>query len=266
MSADLANRLLFASAVAQEAGRLARRRFHDPDGVAFTFKGRQDYLTKTDGEVEALVKRRLAAAYPEDALLGEEGGGEVGNGTWIIDPIDGTANFARRIPHFCISIGYLAEGEPVVGVIYAPATDELFAAAKGHGATLNGEPIRATATTALDEATVEFGWTARRPFGHYVDLLSRIAATGAVIRRGGSGALGLAYVAAGRIEAYAEHSINSWDVCAGLVIVKEAGGRVSDFFGTVGAREPGPVLAAAPGIADWIAVTTGIPLEGSGGA
>jgi myo-inositol-1(or 4)-monophosphatase len=257
---DLQTRLLVATAIAHEAGTLARRRFLDRSSVVVSFKGHQDYLTETDGEVERLVAGRLAAAFPEDGLIGEEGGSRHGEGTWIIDPIDGTANFARGVPHFCISIGFIHKGMPEVGVIYAPMQDEMYAARRGAGATLNGMPLAVSTITNMREATVEIGWSPRRPAQEYMRLLERTYELGASVRRAGSGSLGLAYTAAGRIDAFGEPHINSWDVLAGIVLVKEAGGRVSDFFAGEGMRKGNPILVVAPGIADPVSTAFDIAL------
>src|SRR3954471_7404832 len=136
---DLEHRLLAASAIAREAGGLARRRFRDrPSALAIAFKGPQDYVLESDAEVEALIRLRLHEACPGDAFFGEEGGGAFAaaeaRGTWVVDPIDGTANFARGIPHYCISLAFVAGGEALIGVIYDPAHHQLYAAAKGRGA------------------------------------------------------------------------------------------------------------------------------------
>ena len=149
---------------------------------------------------------------------------------WVVDPIDGTANFARGVPHFCVSIACVADGRVEVGVIYNPMLDELFAARRGGGARLNGAPISASRAASLANASVEVGWNSRAGFGQYVDLLSRVASTGASPSRTGSGALAIAYVAAGRSDGFVEHHINAWDCLAGILLVSEAGGYVSDFL------------------------------------
>ncbi len=260
---DLTTRFEAAKAIALEAGALQKKRFLDRSGVgrAYDFKGHQDYLTATDGEVERLVKERIAAAFPDDATMGEEEGGRVGEITWIIDPIDGTANFARGIPHFCISIGVAVGLIPAIGVIYNPMLDELYAAVHGGGATLNGEPMQVTDIAKPEHASVEMGWSPRLPFSEHQKLIDAIVATGMRMRHGASGSLGIAYVAAGRIDGFAEAHINSWDVLAGLVLVKEAGGIVNDFVGDGrGFTEGNAILAAAPGIATLLSKITGIAI------
>ena len=260
---ELAARFEAAKAIALEAGDLQRRRFLDRSGVgrAYDFKGHQDYLTATDGEVERLVRARLNAAFPTDAVMGEEEGGAVGDLTWIIDPIDGTANFARGIPHFCISIGLAVGLTPAVGVIYNPMLDEMYAAMTGGGATLNGEPMHVTDIDRPEVASVEMGWSPRLPFSTHMEVVNRVAETGMRVRHGGSGSLGIAYVAAGRIDGFVEAHINSWDVLAGLVLVKEAGGVLNDFIGQgEGFKSGNAILAAAPGIAQVLSAASNIAL------
>jgi len=242
-------RLSVACAVAREAGALARRRFDGRPGTAgINLKGRQDYLSAVDAEVEGLVRRRLQASFPEDSFFGEEGGGSFDNNVWVVDPIDGTANFVRGISQFCISIAYVRDGRTQIGIIYDPMLDELFATERGGGATLNGEPIRVSGLSDMQSATIEAGWSTRLPLSQYVDLVDRILADGAGVRRGGSGALALAYVSAGRIDAYCELHMNSWDALSGLLLVEEAGGWVNDFHANSGLRDGNLVLGCSPGL------------------
>jgi len=263
-SHNLKNRLLIACAVAREAGALQKRRFLDREAMIYKFKGPQDYLTATDGEVEKLVRTRLLEAFPGDTLLGEEDGGQVSSRTWVVDPIDGTSNFARGIPHFCVSIAFVLDGVASIGVIYQPILDELFAAAKGLGATLNGEPIRTASTTSLDKSLLEVGRASRQPQAVYLAMLDKVMSTGAAIRGAGSGALAVANVAAGRVDACFETHMYSWDCLAGLVLVEEAGGRGNDFLGGDGLLKGNPIFASAPGIADELAALVGVSLLPSG--
>jgi len=256
----LEHRLLIACAVAREAGALQKRRFLDRDKMIFKFKGPQDYLTATDGEVEKLVRGRLLSAFPEDSFLGEEDGGQVSARTWVVDPIDGTSNFARGIAYFCVSIAFVLEGVASIGVIYQPMSDELFAAATGFGATLNGEPIHVSKATRLDQALVEVGRASRQPQAIYLAMLDEVMRTGAGIRGAGSGALAVANVACGRVDACYETHMYSWDCLAGLVLVTEAGGRVNDFLAGDGLLKGNAIFASAPGIAEDLAVVVGISL------
>jgi myo-inositol-1(or 4)-monophosphatase len=247
----LEKRFLAACAVAREAGDLARRHFESRElRDGYKLKGPQDYWTAADGEVEKLIVGRLSDAFPEDTFFGEEGGGSFSPEVWVIDPIDGTANFARGIPHFCISIAFLREGRMTVGAIYDPMRRELFATLSGAGATCNGRPMRVSTLSDIRSATVELGWSMRRPMKQYVELIGQLTATGAGFRRAGSGALGLAYVADGRCEGYCELHINSWDALAGLLLVQEAGGWINDFLASDGLIHGNPVFAATPALKD----------------
>jgi myo-inositol-1(or 4)-monophosphatase len=251
-------RFLCAQALAREAGKLMRRRFEDRSSFKLTFKGHQDYLTEVDGEVERLVVSRLAALFPADTFIGEEGGREASDSVWVIDPIDGTANFARGIPHFCISLAYLKDRKPMIGVIYDPMRDEMYSAIGGGGATLNGVPMKVSGTADIRSATLEIGWNNRSGIPGFIALLQRVMAQGAGMIRSGSGALGMAYVAAGRIDGYLEQHINAWDVLAGVLLVQEAGGYVSDFLAGEGLTKGNPVLGCTPELRRVLAEVSGI--------
>jgi myo-inositol-1(or 4)-monophosphatase len=192
--------------------------------------------------------------------VGEEQGGDDGSRVWVIDPIDGTANYARGIPHYCVSIGYLERGVPTVGVIYDPCHDQLYSAACGEGATCNDQRIAVSACAAVDAATVECGWSTRRPVADYVALVERVLRAGCAIRRAGSGALGLADVATGRIEAYCELHINAWDCAAGIVLVREAGGHTNDFFAGDAIRDGNRLVATNSALCATLAAAVGIPI------
>jgi myo-inositol-1(or 4)-monophosphatase len=255
----LEDRLEFACALARDAGRLAHSAF---GRSAVSLKGRHDVVTLMDAEVERFVRAAIASAYPGDAIIGEEEGGASGGceRVWLIDPIDGTANYARGIPRYCVSIGYLERLRPVVGVIFDPSNDWLYAAARGRGATCNGEPIAASAVADIDAATVECGWSTRRSTADYVALIGRVLGAGCAFSRAGSGALGLADVAAGRREAYCELHINAWDCAAGIVLVEEAGGFANDFFAGEGLARGNPLIATNSALRDRLAAVIGIPI------
>ena len=163
-------------------------------------KGRHDVVTAMDGEVERFIRKAIAKRYPDDAIIGEEEGGRGGRSrVWLIDPIDGTANYARGIPHYCVSIGYLEHGVPTVGALHDPSHDWLYSAARGEGATLaTAQRLAVSPCDDLGAATVECGWSTRRSTADYLALVARVMGAGCAIRRVGSGALGLADVAAGR--------------------------------------------------------------------
>jgi myo-inositol-1(or 4)-monophosphatase len=249
-------------AVVREAGALAKRKFNGRPGLSMlNFKGHQDYLSATDAEVESLIRTRLHDAFPEDGFFGEEGGGTFSDKVWVVDPVDGTANFVRGIPQFCISIAYVQGNDVQIGVIYDPVADELFAAQRGKGATLNGEPIQVSGLTDMRHASIEAGWSTRHPLSDYLAIVSNLMTAGAVARRGGSGALALAWVAAGRTDGYCELHMNSWDALAGLILIEEAGGLTNDFLADDGLQEGNMVLGCTPALGDELARLTGIPIR-----
>ncbi|MEZ0167239.1 inositol monophosphatase [Microvirga sp. TS319] len=255
-------RFAAACAIAREAGVLARKRFLErPRSQRPDFKGPQDFLTATDAEVEELIRRRLGELFPADSFFGEEGGGSFERDVWVVDPIDGTANFARGIPHFAISIAFVRDGRVEIGVIYDVMHADLYTAQRGRGAILNGETIKVSGLSDIRQATVEAGWSSRLPAEPYVDAVAKLKASGANVRRAGSGTLGLAYVADGRIDAYCELHINSWDALAGLLIIEEAGGWTNNFLAKDGLRSGNPVLACTPELAENLMVATGIAKE-----
>jgi myo-inositol-1(or 4)-monophosphatase len=250
-------------AVAREAGELAKRFFSEPATLGVKLKGKQDFITAADGEVERMIVERLAARFPRDAFLGEEGGaaGHVagtGDALWVIDPIDGTANFAHGIPHFCVSIAFISGGELLLGAIAAPMYGELYVARLGRGAFLNGRAMRVSVATDIRQSVIELGWSSRLPVRDYTAMLERVLATGAIFMRAGSGALGLAYVADGRTHGYCELHINSWDTLAGLLMVREAGGWTNDFLAADGLSRGNPVLACTPALRDALVTATGV--------
>lgn len=260
------NRLAFCHQLAAEAGRVAHRAFGSPP---VSLKGRHDEVTAMDREVERFIRAAIARSFPDDAVLGEEDGASEGIATaervWIIDPIDGTANYARSIAHYCVSIGYVERGVPTVGALHDPSHERLYYAERGGGAWLaeGDAPARRLAVSAvdvLDAATVECGWSLRRPQAAYLALVDSVLSAGGAFRRAGSGALGLADVAAGRVEAYCELHINSWDCAAGLLLVTEAGGRTNDFFAGNGLLDGNPILATNQALGDALARVTGVAL------
>ncbi len=258
---DWRQRSFAAQALARELGVIAKRRFLDRSSFSVKFKGRQDFLTEVDVEVERLIASRLAEAFPGDGMIGEEGAGRVaqdGHPTWVVDPIDGTANFARGAPHWCVSIACILGKSIEIGAIYAPMLDELFFARKGEGAFVDGVAMRPSGATALDESArgdrLE-RTRASRPLSRAGQASDRRRRDGGA---GGSGALGLAWVAAGRRDGYCEHFINSWDCLAALLMISEAGGYRSDFLAGDALTKGGSVIAATPGIKDALIAAAAI--------
>lgn len=243
------------------AGVMALTAFKKTNGKNYSLKGPHDYLTATDEIIESYVRTEIERRFPGDNVLGEEAGGSAGSGRlWIVDPIDGTANFARCIPHFCVSLAFFEENRVIAGAIYAPATDEMFTAEFGKGARLNGDIMRVSNQHQLSAASIEVGWSKNTVNSEYIALVQRSLDFGCSVRRGGSGALGLAYVAAGRSEAYVELYINAWDVAAGILIVQEAGGYVNDFWHDNDFTNSNCVLATNAALGEEMAELTGITL------
>ena len=256
---DLVGRYQFACEVSREAADRARHLFLTREPGQYELKGPQDYLTEADGEIERLIRGRIVRSFPEDAFFGEEGEERsTGTFTWVVDPIDGTANFARGIPIFGISVGMLHEGEPALGVICIPMLVETFAALRGRGATLNGEPMAVSNTMDMARAMVELGWSTRRPLTDYARLVDRVTSTGAGMRNSGSAAVALASVAAGRLDGFCELHINSWDCLAGIVLVREAGGWVSDFLTENTLVDGNAFLACTPALREQLVEATGV--------
>ncbi len=247
---EIARRFQALSGVVMELGQLAEGYFRDRASLGVSMKGAQDFLTVADGAVEALFRKRIAESFPEDVVVGEEMGG-AGDGRvpprlWIIDPIDGTANFARGDLQWCVSVGFVLDGVPTLGAIRAPALGETCLARRDHGVTLNGAPVRPDWAAEAGRAIVEFGWSGRVPTARYIEAVGRLYGAGASVKRGGSGALGVMNAALGRTDGYGEHHINAWDVAAGLVIAAEAGARANDFCSGAWLEAGNPILVTAP--------------------
>ena len=230
-----------AAEIAREAG--ARLREFLAQGVETEYKGDVDLVTVADRTVEKLIRERLGQAFPEHGIYGEEGTRERMNGEfrWYVDPLDGTTNFAHGFPQFCVSMGLEQraagmapeqDGTLVAGVIYDPMRDELFTAERGQGARLNGRPMRVSKIPDLAEALLSTGFPSRkRHASPNVHFYQEFTLRSHGVRRAGSAALDMAYVACGRLEAFWEFNLNPWDTAAGILLVEEAGGRVTDFAG-----------------------------------
>ncbi len=242
-------RLGLARELLREAGARARRMAGRRAELAVARKGPQDFVTALDREIEALVRGELARAFPDDAFLGEEEGGRAAGRAWILDPIDGTANFLRGIPYWSITLALVEAGRPVAGWVYDPLHDELFEARAGEGAFRDGTPIRTSAATVPGEACIGLSHTFRVPKTAYLALLEGLLDAGFDHRRPGSAALALAYVADGRLEGTVFLSANVWDVLGGMLLVREAGGVTTPFDAFGPEPAPAPVFAAAPAIA-----------------
>lgn len=240
----LTSRFELARTIVGEAGSLARSLRQS--SLVVSEKGKQDWVTNADLAVEARLVEAIREAFPGDAILAEEtqGTAEEGERLWIIDPIDGTTNFAEGLDLWAISVGFAMKGRIEFGVIYAPDRDEMYVAARGKGATLNGVPMKAGEASAR-HSLILLGRSNRTDHAAYLNLVDRIVRSDHDYRRLGSAALSLALVARGLAGAYYEAHLNSWDCAAGLVICDEAG--CGSGFSDIDLIRGGPVLAAHPG-------------------
>ncbi|RMD63945.1 MAG: inositol monophosphatase [Alphaproteobacteria bacterium] len=222
---------------ADKAARKLKRDFGEVANLQVSRKGPADFVSAADLRAEAILREELSRARPDYAWLMEESGGSPGHERaprrWIVDPLDGTSNFLHGLPHFAISIAAEHDGELVAGVIYDPTKDEMFYAEKGAGAYLNDRRIRVSSRRRLNEALIATGvpFSGRGDAERFSAELKAVAGVSAGIRRWGSAALDLAYVAAGRYDGYWERDLAPWDTAAGVVLVREAGGHVSRIDG-----------------------------------
>lgn len=222
----------FACEAALAAGAILRERLGRPHDVRL--KGTVDLVTEADRAAETLIADMIRGSFPDHDLLGEEGarGNAASAFRWVVDPLDGTTNFAHNLPHFAVSIGLEHDGEPLAAAVYDPMRDELYAAGRGRGATLNGDPLRVSTTADLIGSLVVTGFSydlERRK--QQAAVWRRFLLQVQAIRQTGSAALNLCYVAAGRLDGYWERGIAPWDVSAGALVLREAGGSISDFAG-----------------------------------
>ncbi|MGI6199185.1 MAG: inositol monophosphatase family protein [Christensenellales bacterium] len=233
--------------VAQSAARQAAAAIADRDAIAVEHKAENDFVTQMDRLSERIIMQRLTDAFPEDGFFGEEGGmrdQRQHEGCWIIDPIDGTTNYIQGIPTYTISIGYQYRGELTLGVVYCPGLDEMYTAVKGEGAYCNGEPIHVSRQTRMRESISSFSFAHRDPALREAmfTLLPALVASVSDLRRMGSAALDVCFVACGRFEAFLELALHLYDFAAARVILEEAGGRMTGWPGEGDCNQTGNVL------------------------
>ena len=232
---------------ARAAGDLLRERVDSIREVRQK-SGIVDIVTDVDVQSEQQVCATIAEAFPTHTILGEEGGARGGSDPryrWIVDPLDGTTNYAHGFPFFCVSIGFEVDQRLALGVVYAPSLDELFVAEAGHGATLNDRPIRVSAIDELGRSLLATGFPYdRRDFPRALHSFEVLSLHCQAVRRAGSAALDLCYVACGRLDGYWEHHVKPWDMAAGALLVQEAGGRVTATDGSPFSVDGGQVLSS----------------------
>jgi myo-inositol-1(or 4)-monophosphatase len=238
---------------AQKAARALKRDFGEIEQLQVSQKGPSDFVSAADLRAEKVLRLELSKARPRFGFLMEESGevtGEDAHHRWIIDPIDGTTNFLHGIPHFAISIGLEMDGDIIAGLVFNPITDEMYYAEKGKGAFLNDKRLRVSARSNLADSVVATGIPFHGRPGHkpFLKQLERVMDTVAGVRRMGTASLDLAYVAAGRYEGYWENGVQPWDIAAGIILVREAGGFITEPDGGKNILGSGNCVAANPKI------------------
>jgi myo-inositol-1(or 4)-monophosphatase len=243
--------LNIAIQAARQASKIILRNMDRLDTLEVTSKSRNDFVTDVDRRSEQEIIQVIQKAYPEHAILGEESGYLEGNEVcWIIDPLDGTTNYIHGYPHFAISIGVKIHDQLEAGVIYDPVRNELFAGARGKGATLNDRRIRVSPLTKIADAVIGTGFSHReiQHIDSFMKIFEKVSLQCSAVRRSGSAALDLAYTAAGRLDGFWENHLKEWDMAAGVLIIQEAGGIAGDFQNEKNHLRNGSLIAANPKI------------------
>ena len=233
---------------ARKAGTIITRASFDVDKLTIRTKRQHDFVSEVDHAAEDVIIRTLKDAYPDHGFLAEESGykDKQAEYLWVIDPLDGTTNFLHGVPQYCVSIGLLHKGKAAQAVVFDPTRNELFTATKGAGAYLNDRRIRVSKVDKMDGALISTGF----PFkvidrvDDYLRMLKNVMKATSGVRRAGAAALDLAYVASGRYDGFWERGLSPWDMCAGALLIREAGGLVGDFDGNEGYMESGEIVAA----------------------
>jgi len=241
--------LTIAIRAARSAGDLILRSADNVGRLHIDQKGKNDYASEVDRLAEREIISIIKSAYPEHAILAEESGQHQGNDyIWVIDPLDGTTNFLHGFPQYAVSIALKYKGRLEVGVVYDPLRDELFTAQRGGGAMLNNRRIRVTKLASLKGALIGTGFPFKtdQHLDAYVGMFRAITKDSAGIRRAGAAALDLAYVAAGRLDGFWEIGVMEWDMAAGILLIKEAGGVVTDFSFNDNYLQKGNIIAGSP--------------------
>ncbi len=237
---------------ARQAGEIMIRHLNRLESLEVTEKSRNEYVTEIDRMAEDIIVEVIHDHYPDHSILGEERGQQGDHEfQWIVDPLDGTTNFIHGFPVFSVSIAVMHNDQLEHGVVYDPLRQEIFSATRGQGAQLDGRKIRVSRRPSMQHSLIATGFPYRankKYLDQYLEMLKAIIAVSAGIRRPGSAALDLCYVAAGRVDGFWEIGLNIWDIAAGALIIKEAGGRISDFRGSDGYLQSGNVVAGNPKI------------------
>ncbi|WP_075181510.1 inositol-1-monophosphatase [Pantoea sp. 1.19] len=243
--------LNIAVRAARKAGNVIAKNYETPDAVEASQKGSNDFVTNVDREAERQIIEVIRKSYPKHTIISEESGelaGEEADIQWVIDPLDGTTNFIKRLPHFSVSIAVRIKGRTEVAVVYDPMRNELFSAVRGQGAQLNGYRLRGGTARDLDGTIIATGFPfkMKQHSPAFIAIVAKLFTQCADFRRTGSAALDLAYVAAGRVDGYFEIGLKPWDFAAGELLVREAGGLVTDFTGNHNYLTTGNLVAGNP--------------------
>jgi len=243
-------RLNFAKSLTMQAGEKAIGFFQSIGDLVIQQKGAQDHVSNADLEVETFIRERLSQAYPDDGIIGEEHADiSTRSGyTWVIDPIDGTANFVTAIPSWCVVLACVHEDQTQLGVVYEPSHKEMFWASLGGGAFLNNDRMNVSPSVNLNTGSTGVGMNGRTATSQTVSYIEKLVQQGGVFYRNASGALMLSYVAAGRLIGYAEPHMNAWDCLAGQLLVAEAGGSIEKQSADNMLANGGRVVASCPGV------------------
>jgi myo-inositol-1(or 4)-monophosphatase len=257
---DLDARHDAAREVIEEAGALAQSYFERVGALPVRSKGMQDVVTEADVAVEELIRRRLVERFPGDAFVGEETARTApapGQGVWVVDPIDGTQPFISGMTGWCVSIAFVLDGALEFGFVASPAQGELFAGGRGRAATLNDVPVRLHPGRALTDGIVAVGYSPRIGPADILPVFDRLLTAGGTYFRNGSGALGLCYVACGRLLGYVEPHIDSWDCLGGVAAVLAAGGRTNDYLSGDALLSGNRLVAGPPAVFEALATVLG---------
>ncbi|MFT4927314.1 MAG: myo-inositol-1(or 4)-monophosphatase [Phenylobacterium sp.] len=243
--------LNIAIRAARNAGKIIAQAFEEHDKIESSSKGPNDFVTNIDKDAEQAIINTLRKSYPDHCIVGEELGEQIGENTdyqWIVDPLDGTTNFIRGIPHFSVSIALKVKGKLDQAVIYDPIRSELFTASRGGGAQLNGNRMRCSKSKEIEGTVLATGFPHKNKhqIDAYLAMFKTLFVETSDIRRSGSAALDLAYVAAGRVDGFWEMGLKPWDTAAGQLLIKETGGLCTDFVGGANQDRSGNIVAGNP--------------------
>jgi len=257
---ELQTRRTQATEIIRLAGSTARVSFVQQDFQSQS-KGVQDFVSQVDKRTEQYIREEFLKAFPNDTVMGEEGGGQLGNCTWIVDPIDGTSNFVRGVGLWCISAALVVNGQVVIGIIFDPMLDEMFTCHAGGGSTLNGASIRVSDTNSAAAATLGISFNFQNSKNPVSGVVEQLLSNNTSFRMLGAGALSLAHCAAGRTDGFWEAFMKPWDAAAGLALVSEAGGIVCDYGANSGFESGNAVLVSNEPLANYFSQIVQVPLS-----